>query len=92
MRIKGGKGKSVNKATQTPGAHLLPLRGPSGGGGGGQTLLSLAELAVGLPQSPLQLVDAGLVLLQHVFRLVQELLRPCGEEERTTDDRRQDAR
>lgn len=56
------------------GSYWFALRGSSRRRGGGQALLSLSHLAVGLPQSPLQLVDAGLVLLQDVLRLVQELL------------------
>ena len=42
-------------------------------GGGRQTLLAVHQLAVGLPQGSLQLVDAGLVLQQEVLRLIQKL-------------------
>lgn len=36
-------------------------------------LLAVHQLAVGLPQGSLQLVDAGLVLQQEVLRLIQKL-------------------
>lgn len=36
-------------------------------------LLAVHQFAAGLPQGSLQLVDAGLVLQQHVLRFIQEL-------------------
>lgn len=36
-------------------------------------LLAVHQLAVGLPQGSLQLVDAGLVLQQEVLRFIMEL-------------------
>lgn len=66
------------KYNADPQAHLFSLRGSSRGGGGGEAFLPLGELAVGLSQSSLQLVDAGLVLLENILWLVQELLHPHG--------------
>lgn len=67
---------AICKCNADPQAHLFSLWGSSGWGGRGEAFLPLGELAVGLSQSPLQLIDARLVLLENVLWLVQELLRP----------------
>jgi len=74
----GGR-ESVSKYNADLQAHLFSLRGSSRRGGGGEAFLPLGELAVGLSQSPLQLIDAGLVFLENVLWLVQELLHPHGD-------------
>lgn len=60
--------------TPHPSTHSL-LLGRRCRRGGRQALLTVGQLAVGLPQRPLQLIDAGLVLQQEVLWLVPELSR-----------------
>lgn len=67
--------------------HSLLLWRPRRGGGR-QTLLAVHQFAVGLPQGPLQLVDAGLVLQQEVLRLIQKLQENVQEERRKKEKTR----